>query len=172
MCFSLSTKYSFSIWKLFFLEFPKYRRLHLPVNAPQTLKAFPNVPTTSLLWNSPFKYLLIQNLHLLLWGSPRCFCGSQYASEGIFANLAHTFDWLEWEIVRSRVDAIDGYYMFIRRRPVPALLLVVSVQKDERKLEWLPLGFVFKFFVSSINVYNRDFATISLLLMYFTCNIG
>ena len=97
MCFSLSTKYSFSIWKLFFLEFAKYRRLHLPVNAPQTLKAFPNVPTTSFLWNSPFKYLLIQNLHLLLWGSPRCFCGSQYASEGIFANLAHTFDSLGWE---------------------------------------------------------------------------
>ena len=97
MCFSLSTKYSFSIWKLFFLEFAKYRRLHLPVNAPQTLKSFPNVPTTSFLWNSPFKYLLIQNLHLLLWGSPRCFCGSQYASEGIFANLAHTFDSLGWE---------------------------------------------------------------------------
>ena len=97
MFFSLSTKYSFSIWKLFFLEFPKYRRLHLPVNAPQTLKAFPNVPTTSLLWNSPFKYLLIQNLHLLLWGSPRCFCGSQYASEEIFTNLAYTFDSLRWE---------------------------------------------------------------------------
>ena len=97
MCFGLSTKYFFSIWKLFFLEFPKYRRLHLPVNAPQTLKAFPNVPTTSLLWNLPFKYLLIQNLHLLLWGSPRCFCGSQYASEGIFANLANIFDSLGWE---------------------------------------------------------------------------
>ena len=37
------------------------------------------------------RYLLIQNLHLLL------FCGSQYASEGIFANLAHIFDSLGWE---------------------------------------------------------------------------
>ena len=43
------------------------------------------------------RYLLIQNLHLLLWGSPRCFCGSQYASEGIFANLANIFDSLGWE---------------------------------------------------------------------------
>ena len=37
------------------------------------------------------------------------------------------------EIVGSRyVQSTD---MFIRVRPVPALLLLVSVQKDERKLE-------------------------------------
>lgn len=43
------------------------------------------------------RYLLIQNPHLLLWGSPRWFCGFRYASKGIFANLAHIFDLIGWE---------------------------------------------------------------------------
>ena len=62
---------------------------------------------------------ILINFHLLLWGSPRCFFGCQYVSEGIFANSANncqgnfTLGWENfqvWHLKRRRLTSCENMF--------------------------------------------------------------